>query len=294
MNFHPFITHEVPKCFLNWSRKYNDYDYALAHHLEEKDYKKYFIFALQRGRKVILDNSLYELGAAYTNDIYADLISSLHPSEYILPDVFDDFEANIQSQIEFLRKYHLIFLNTFYTKPIGVIHGTNFEELRKAYKQFLQYEVKIAIPFGSKAFEKEDFLQKDSFFENEYEKVLYEKDILFRKSMNRLFFLIYLINSNTLDPTREHHLLGNYYLKELSLYSSIKDYSFSFISTIDTSHPIAAAIEEKDYYQLPYFGLYYKPQVTIESVFYQPLELTFFYNKNIFYVRGLIKRQWLK
>jgi hypothetical protein len=60
------VSHEVPKCLLNNSPEFNDYDYCLPHLLDkDKHYLKYFREAKAKGRYIIMDNSLHELGEAY-------------------------------------------------------------------------------------------------------------------------------------------------------------------------------------------------------------------------------------
>ena len=64
----PKISHEVPRCLLTASPEFNDYDYCLPHLLDiDEEYKQYFINARDKGRYVIMDNSLHELGEAYNS-----------------------------------------------------------------------------------------------------------------------------------------------------------------------------------------------------------------------------------
>ena len=55
------VSHEVPKCLLNNSREFNDYDYCLPHLLDEdKHYRDFFYESKKQGRYIIMDNSLHE------------------------------------------------------------------------------------------------------------------------------------------------------------------------------------------------------------------------------------------
>ena len=75
------ISHEVPKCFLTESLKFNDYDYCLPHLLDENDdYKNYFKYAKEQGRYIIMDNSLHELGKAYNYDRLRYWVTELQPN----------------------------------------------------------------------------------------------------------------------------------------------------------------------------------------------------------------------
>ena len=60
------VSHEVPRCLLEDSKNFNDYDYCLPHLLDEDDqYREFFYQAKEEGRYIIMDNSLHELGKAY-------------------------------------------------------------------------------------------------------------------------------------------------------------------------------------------------------------------------------------
>ena len=57
------IAHESPLQLLEPSRQYNDYDYALVHLFEDgpKEYYDFFVKSLEQDRKVILDNSIFDV-----------------------------------------------------------------------------------------------------------------------------------------------------------------------------------------------------------------------------------------
>jgi hypothetical protein len=60
------VSHETPLCLLEDSRLFNDYDYCLPHLLDqEQGYQDYFTTSKAKGRYIIMDNSLHELGEAY-------------------------------------------------------------------------------------------------------------------------------------------------------------------------------------------------------------------------------------
>ena len=60
------IAHESPKSIFNEVQQYTDYDYALVHLFEEdKEYFNQFEEAINKGREVILDNSIFELEEAF-------------------------------------------------------------------------------------------------------------------------------------------------------------------------------------------------------------------------------------
>ena len=90
------ISHEVPRCLLYDSENFNDYDYALVHLLEEDEtYREYFLEARNKGRYIILDNSLHELGHAYNDAGLLKWVEELRPNEFIIPDVWEDRNASV-------------------------------------------------------------------------------------------------------------------------------------------------------------------------------------------------------
>ena len=91
------ISHEVPKCLFRDSLEFNDYDYALVH-LFDKDpeYLAFYKESVKKGRHVLLDNSIFELGEAYDNEQFAKWVDELRPTEYIVPDALEDADKTIK------------------------------------------------------------------------------------------------------------------------------------------------------------------------------------------------------
>ena len=81
------IAHEAPKSIFSRVQDFTDYDYALVHLFEEdKDYYNQFKQAVEKGREVILDNSIFELEEAFDAERFAYWINELKPTWYIVPD----------------------------------------------------------------------------------------------------------------------------------------------------------------------------------------------------------------
>jgi hypothetical protein len=60
------IAHESPKGVFEEVQKLTDYDYALVHLFEEdEEYLNQFKRARDKGREIILDNSIFELEEAF-------------------------------------------------------------------------------------------------------------------------------------------------------------------------------------------------------------------------------------
>ena len=92
------ISHEVPKCLFENSIQFNDYDYALVH-LFDKDpeYLNFYKRCVKQGRHVLLDNSIFELGTAYDNKLFAKWVEELKPTEENVVEVKKN-TANIASK----------------------------------------------------------------------------------------------------------------------------------------------------------------------------------------------------
>lgn len=220
------LSHEVPKCMLEESRYFNDYDYALVHLFEEdKEYYNFFIKSLKMGRRVILDNSIFELGEAFDFKKYAKWVNKLHPTEYILPDVLGNSNSTMSNVDKFLSINGKKISKDI--KVIGVVQGDTIKDMIDCYKFYSNHmEVdKIAIGFNNKPYYNE----------------LSILDTMEEKCMEgRMMFINQLINNGLINYNKPHHLLGCMLPQEFKNY---KGKNYSFIDTIDTSSPIVHAIK---------------------------------------------------
>ena len=81
------ISHEIPLSLMEESKQFNDYDYCLLHlTYENEQYRQFYIDSIKNGRRVLLDNSLFELQDALTNDQLAAGVLDLRPTWYVVPD----------------------------------------------------------------------------------------------------------------------------------------------------------------------------------------------------------------
>lgn len=207
------VSHEVPKTLLNDSLKFNDYDYFLIHQIINfKEYKDFFNVSKKLNRRQILDNSCYELKESFNFDKFADFVKELKPSEYLIPDCFNDKEKNLELFDKWMTKYS----NLEGTK-IVTLHGKTINDFIESYKYFDKYNVKIAFNFAETMFKEYGSL-------SEGRKKVFEA-------------LLPVINQN-----KKHHLLGCYLPQDFEFFKK-----FSFIETIDTSSPICSAFELKKY-----------------------------------------------
>lgn len=242
------ISHEFPEAYyLNDYAMYNtDYLYCLTHrYLSNPKYREYF---KNFKGMVYLDNSLFELRESFSGDAYFNVIKELYPNYYFLPDVFNETESNVESQMRFYNIYG----KEIEGKPIAVAHGKTPVEILYSFMFFhmeLPEEAMIAIPFGSKAWENEEGNPRYYTAED-------IPDINARMASNRGLFVYKYRN---ILSKRRIHLLGCKGLRELDFYKHSDD--MSFIYSIDTSLPVASALEGNS------MAVDYKPELLIDEHF---------------------------
>jgi hypothetical protein len=218
------ISHEVPLALLEKSREFNDYDYALVHLFEtHPDYYQFFVDSLKQGRHVLLDNSLFELGKSFNPAKFAEYVVKLKPTEYVIPDVWNDGPACIQSFKDFVSEFP-----DLPGKTIGVVQGATEEEWVECYIFMSENADKIAMSFGIPLFKKM------------YENTQYSDDL---KLMNGRVTMIHRLQQQGIwRGDKPHHLLGCALPQEFVQYRHLKN-----IDTIDTSNPIMAGINGLPY-----------------------------------------------
>lgn len=230
------ISHEVPISLLEESSKFNDYDYCLLHLIyKHPEYRRYYVNSAESGRKVLLDNSVFELGEALTNDKLAQGVKDLHPAEYIVPDCLDNKDKTVEQFLSFKRDYP-----DLEGVCIGVVQGSSIEDMDECYKFMSKSADKIAIPFDSLAF-------------SDYSNCA---NILERWCLGRQLYVQHLVDKGLWNNNKPHHLLGCSLAKEFTnkLYKQIN------IESCDTSNPIVAAIMGLAYDTM---GLNEKPSIKL-------------------------------
>ena len=212
------IAHEAPLSIFDEVQELTDYDYALVHLFDEsEEYYSKFATALAKGRKVILDNSIFELGEAFDADKYADYICSLLPTEYIVPDVLNDYKGTVNSFKAFKEKYP-----DLPGKTIGVVQANNYDHIVDCYRFMQANADKVAFSFDYSFFEREDR----------------GSDTLQAWMFGRIRMINRLLSDGIIDTTKPHHLLGCSLPQEFKAYRDLR-----WIDTIDTSNPVTAGME---------------------------------------------------
>lgn len=226
------ISHEVPFCLLEKSRKFNYYDYCLPHLMDEsEEYRNFFYESRKQGRYIIMDNSLHELGEAYNMKRLIHWVKEIVPNEFIVPDVWENYNESIRNA----KYWRGIELPKEVTK-VAVVQAKSEHEAvlcTKIYKD-LGYK-KIAYSYGA----------------SYYNDVCPHPNKDFGKAIGRYMVINDLLKNDILSPKDRVHLLGTASPIEFGLYKNIE-----CIESIDTSNPVMAGIEEKMYFDL---GLPTKP-----------------------------------
>lgn len=248
------ISHEVPFIYLEDSREFNDYEYALAHLLIESPYYMEFMKeSVRRGRMVILDNSAYEIvnnpqllkkypAGVFDMDEYIQLLRELRPTCYMIPD--SKLGSNpIEIAERWFEKINNI-SDLDDIKPIGVVHGRDIEEMKLVCTYFIEHHCGIAFSYESWWY---DYCKDNSLTDKlEYVRL----NILKRLNLESASYI---------------HILGCITPGELNNIRQLK-----YISSIDTSYPIIRAIEGGivDIYND------IKPKTTVDEVFFEcPFDL---------------------
>ena len=235
----PKISHEVPRCLLTASPEFNDYDYCLPHLLDiDEEYKQYFIDARDKGRYVIMDNSLHELGKAYNSQRLLHWITELKPNEFIVPDVWMQC-GQTAAQAKYWKQYKY----PKNTKTTAVIQGENKNQayLCANLLSNLGYD-KLCVSYGATWY--------NEFFPHSNEDM--------GKALGRIRFVQGLLKLKHLKDVK-FHLLGCSIPQEFGWYDNNPR-----IESIDTSNPVMAALEGIEYKD---YGLNDKPKANMNDHF---------------------------
>ena len=220
------IAHESPKSIFEDVQELTDYDYALVHLFEEDTrYLDLFKKALNNGREVILDNSIFELGKAFDAERYAYWIKELQPTYYIIPDALE----NINGTIEQCRHW-LNFYDHIPGKKIGVVQGQTYEDIVTCYR-FMDQSANvdtIAI----------------SFDYSYYSESVPNTNTLVSWALGRVKLLGDLHRDGVINISKNHHLLGCSLPQEFSFY---KNSGWDWITSLDTSNPVVHGIKNIKY-----------------------------------------------
>lgn len=234
------VSHEVPRCLLTASPEFNDYDYCLPHLLDQdKEYLQYFLDAKKKGRYIVMDNSLHELGEAYDHKRLLHWVNKLEPNEFIVPDVWEDKTQTLVNAKHWLQHSY-----PEKTTPVAVVQAKSYGEAYECYHLLkeLGYK-KIAFSYGA----------------SYYNEVSHHPDKDMGKALGRIIVVSMLFKAGVISKTDRIHLLGCSVPQEFGWYKDMP-----FIESIDTSNPIMAALEGILYEG---HGLDSKPKANMNNYF---------------------------
>lgn len=240
------ISHEVPVAYLEQSRKFNDYDYALVHIFDQNmKYYNFFKDSVLNGRQVILDNSAYEISVRedlkdmypkgmYPMKKYYEWIAKLQPTYYVLPDSKLDTKSTMKLTKQWAAEYGCT-ADISNIKRIGVVHGGSIADMQRCYDEMYEYADILAFSFESWWFK---YAEK------------YNIPVEWIRPI--------MLNKLNIDHRKPHHILGCVLPKEFKAYVDCP-----WIESIDTSAPVTNALEGIEFDM----DTQYKPKTTIAEAF---------------------------
>ena len=250
---------ELPITLLNkYNEKLNDFDLVLFHlYSSEPEYKMYFDSIRERcpERKMILDNSAYEFfvkGEELDLDKYKEVIISLNPDYYILPDTLMDKEKTIKGVMEFeanqRREIEEYFKNIGEgsPQPIAVVQGNTIDEFNRCLTDLLSMGyTNIALPFHNSFF-KEEIDECDGDIAYEFATAGYNfctEDV--RYAMGRCMWMKHwgldILSPDSVPVFTLLHFLGSHCPAEKKYLKTL--FSPSSNVSMDTGYPVKCAIK---------------------------------------------------
>lgn len=233
------ISHEAPLSIIEKVSQVTGMEYALVHLFKDNpEYYAHFKAALLRGREVLLDNSIFELGVAFDSAEFAKCVEELKPTFYIVPDVLEDAAATIQS----FCRFDLVYSNLPGLK-IGVVQGKTYQELVECYQYMSENADYIAISFDYSWYQTCGLSTSN---DNQIAKL--EKMCSGRQNLIGL-----LSKDGIWNRSKPHHLLGGSLVREFSAYKNIPS-----IRSCDTSNPVMCGLHDHRY--IKGIGNLFKPK----------------------------------
>ena len=242
------IAHESPIASFDTIQQYTDYDYALVHLFEEnEEYLGKFEEARVKGREIILDNSIFELGEAFDSERFAFWIDYLKPTWYIVPDSLENASKTMHNMLDWNEKY----ADKLPGKKIGVVQGKTYSEIVSCYDFMINHADvdMVAISFDY------SYFQEKFPHPNKYVSWM----------LGRVQLLGRMLKDGVINPDVPHHLLGCGLPQEFAFY---KDYDW--IYSLDTSNPVVHGL-----LNIPYTdqGLWDKASIKLfEMINMEPTE----------------------
>ncbi len=233
------IYHEAPMAIFKDVQKVTGGDYALVHLFEQEPaYLEAMMDAVAMGRSVILDNSVFELGEAFSPDTFMPWVEKLKPTSYIIPDVLGDAEKTVANVKNWKFKSK--------SKTIGVVQGSSVFEMVWCYQEIEPLVDIVAWSFDHPFFVNEEL--------NGYRPTRHHHHYLSRRRI-----LADMLDTGTINESKPHHLLGCSLPQEFRAYQQYK-----WVTSIDTSNPVVAGLKGIRYNECN--GLQDKPSEKLHTL----------------------------
>ena len=232
--------HEAPNSCFERVQQITDGDYCLVHLYDENEqYKEHFDNAVRKGREVILDNSIFELGTAFDSQDYLQKIKELNPTWYIIPDALEDCDQTLQNFWSWQEAEGLELDRTYtggFVKPksIGVVQGKTWDEMVQSYHERVHEADMVAFSF--------DLSHYTEMANEEAEDTHHEFKKEYLWMIGRQLFIKRMINEKIMNPDMQHHLLGCGLPQEYQAYKNNK-----MIYSVDTSNPVIFGLNKIKY-----------------------------------------------
>ena len=243
------VSHELPLGLMHYGYEWNDYDYCLPHLVDQyEQYKLYFQKAKSDNRFIIMDNGLFE-GVEHTTEDLLNKIALVRPNIFIVPDEWNDSAATLRNAKEWMMNFKSELPEG--VELMAVCQGKDMGELITTYQTLLDLGYRhIAFNHSSIAYQ-------------HYYLNISEKSPLRAAMYGRMEFIRKLVQTDTIDKSVYHHLLGCSLPQEYMCY---KDWDF--IKSGDTSNPILVGAEGVRYDE---GGIDWKPKEKLEFYFEKDL-----------------------
>lgn len=226
--------HEAPLCIFDDVQRMTDGDYALVHLFETNPaYLEKFKVAVAKGRDVILDNSIFELGEAFDGDKFAEWVEFLRPTWYIVPDSWKNGKETVRMFHEFTKKYPRL--------PgwiIGVAQGWTVDEVAESYKaleplcDMIAFNLDFSSVFYNSILPGVPDIRKQKLI-----------PYCVAMSIGRFMVLQELFERSVINENKPHHLLGCGVPQEVQWYPK----EWTWVRSIDTSNPVIAGMKGWSY-----------------------------------------------
>jgi hypothetical protein len=243
------VSHELPLCFLDKGKEWNDYDFCLpTYWFKSEKYKQYYLNAKKEERFIIADNGLFE-GDSFTEKQLIDFVNELQPDIFVIPDVWNDaFQSYRNAKYWFNVMKDQLPENT---NLMAVIQCTDYAIGSSLYQEYVDLGIKhIAFNHSSTSYQK--------FFPHE--------NLSVSKMMGRIYFINKLKAGGIIDNSVHHHLLGCAIPDEFKYYGP----GYEFIKTLDTSNPVVWGCKGYSYNDI--ITSLMKPEEKIEEFFNENLD----------------------